>query len=192
MSESALPNPSDLAVKITRLVEEKGWNQEDFARISGLNRHTIRQILLNPESDRRLRNATVARCAKALDLSVNDLRTLPLERLLPRVRERPSLNGDNKPHNLLESATLPELRAWIERNPERGIQLTSEEADNLLEAQDNGSLATMGVESYVRNLERRRELIQKVHDIFGSEYQDVLEKMVGLIHEKIQPSPNRL
>ena len=36
---------ADLANKIARLVEERGWNQEDFARISQLNRHTVRQIL---------------------------------------------------------------------------------------------------------------------------------------------------
>ena len=36
---------ADLAVKIARLVEEHGWNQEDFARNTGLNRQTVRQIL---------------------------------------------------------------------------------------------------------------------------------------------------
>src|SRR4051812_31943460 len=77
---------SDLATKITRLVEERGWNQEEFARIARLNRHTVRQILL-PGGQRRLRNATISACAKALGLTVNELRTQPLERLLPRMAE---------------------------------------------------------------------------------------------------------
>src|SRR6516225_6429458 len=74
----------ELAHKIARLVEERGWNQEEFARIARLNRHTVRQIL-HKGSGRRLRNATVSACARALGLSVNDLRTVPLERLLPRM-----------------------------------------------------------------------------------------------------------
>jgi DNA-binding XRE family transcriptional regulator len=187
MDENVLPT-GDLAVKIARLTEEKGWNQEDLAKIAGLNRHTVRQILLHPESERRLRNATVARCAQALGLSVNDLRTLPLERLLPRMHKPSGLNGDDKLRHLYEQATLPELRAWMERNPDRSKLLTAEEADNLLAAQGPGGLlAAIGVEGFIRQLERRRELVQKVHDIIGTEYQDLLEKLIGLIHEKIQP-----
>src|SRR6266851_2965952 len=80
---------TDLAAKIARLVEERGWNQEDFARIADLNRQTVRQILM-PSGDRRMRNATVGACARALGLSVNDLRTVPLERLLPRMNLPPA------------------------------------------------------------------------------------------------------
>ena len=39
-----------------------------------VNRHTVRQILLEGAT-RRLRNATIGACAKALGLTVNDLRT---------------------------------------------------------------------------------------------------------------------
>ena len=49
---------SDLAGKIARLVEERGWNQEDFARIANLNRQTVRQILR--QDKRKLRNATIS------------------------------------------------------------------------------------------------------------------------------------
>jgi len=193
MSDIASTTSADLATKIARLVEEKGWNQDDFASLARLNRHTVRQILLHPESGRRLRNATVAGCAKALNLSVNDLRTLPLDRLLVRVRQPlPSLNGDDKLSRLQREATQPELRAWMERNPERLNQLTSEEIDNLLGAQGpGGPLLLIGVEGYVKQLERRRDLIQKVHDIVGTEYQDLLEKLVGLLYEKIQPYRDR-
>src|SRR6266496_3165473 len=85
---------ADLATKIARLVEERGWNQEAFARTAGLNRQTVRQILL-PDGNRRLRNATVGACAQALGLSVNELRTLPLERLLPRMHTRPANDGND-------------------------------------------------------------------------------------------------
>jgi hypothetical protein len=194
MSDIVPPPTGDLAIKIARLVEEKGWNQEDFSKFTRLNRHTVRHIMLNPESGRHLRNATVAACANALNLSVNELRTLPLERLLVRIRQPlPLLNGDDKLHRLQREATQPELRAWIERNPERTSQLTSEEIDNLLAAQGpGGPLLLIGVEGYVKQLERRRELIQKVHDIVGTEYQDLLEKLVGLLHEKIQPPRDRM
>ena len=81
---------SDLAGKIARLVEERGWNQEDFARIANLNRHTVREIIKNG-GGRRLRNATVSQCADALGLTVNELRTLKLERLLPRMHGKPAV-----------------------------------------------------------------------------------------------------
>src|SRR4051794_39842305 len=118
MSESTTHHHADLAAKITRLVEEKGWNQEDFARITDLNRQTIRQIL-QPTGDRRLRNATVAACAKALGLSVHELRPLPVERLQQRLRQSAApVNGDDRLHRLHQQATQPELRAWLDRNPE--------------------------------------------------------------------------
>ena len=106
------PSPSaDLAAKIAGLVEEKGWNQEDFAKISGLNRQTVRMIL-QPTGERRLRNATVAACARALGLSVSELRAQPLEKLLIRIHEQPRFNGqsDEKVHRLYELATQPELK----------------------------------------------------------------------------------
>src|SRR5262245_51690359 len=72
MNEHLMAPTADLAMKIARLVEERGWNQEEFARNADLNRQTVRQIL-QPSTERRLRNATVGACAKALNLSVHEL-----------------------------------------------------------------------------------------------------------------------
>src|SRR5262249_41594395 len=111
--------------KIRRLVEERGWNQEEFARISQLNRQTVHTIL--HEGNRRLRNATVSACARALNLPVSDLRHLPLERLLPRMRNSHAYQGNDNLRELYEQATQPELVAWIERNTERAKQLDAQE-----------------------------------------------------------------
>src|SRR5439155_19733442 len=122
--------PADLAAKIARLVEERGWNQEDFARIAGLNRQTVRQILLQ-NGDRRLRNATISACAKALGLSVSELRSLPLERLLPRMSSPRPTEESATLQRLYEQATQAELLAWMERNPKPAAQLLDEEIDGL-------------------------------------------------------------
>ena len=181
----------DLSVKIARLVEERGWNQEEFARITRLNRHTVRQILL-PGEHRRLRNATIGACARALGLTVNELRTLPLERLLPRMNEAHPANGVAPLRRLYERATQPELVAWMERNPERSQQLSDEEVDELLSLQDvGGALTAFGVEGFVERLERRRRLIQQVQVVAGTEYLDLLEQIVTLLHEKVQPARDR-
>src|SRR5208282_3752591 len=100
-------------------------------------------------------NATVSACARALGLSVNDLRQLPLERLLPRMHTpvvgRPNLRL------LYEKAAQPELIAWIERNPERAAQLTAEEIDELLSLQGTGGpLTAFGVAHWVELIERKR------------------------------------
>src|SRR5215218_6740917 len=96
---------AELAQKIAKLVEEKGWNQEDFARISNLNRHTVR-LILHGGPKRRLRNATVSQCAEALGLTVNELRTLPLDKLLLRMHGKAAAD-DEALRLLQERATLP-------------------------------------------------------------------------------------
>ena len=169
-------------------MEERGWNQEDFARNAGLNRQTVHRILFR-ETERRLRNVTVSRCARALGLSVNDLRTAPLERLLQRLPGRQKLEGAVPADLLYDRATQPELQAWVERNPERARQLTAAEMDELLSLQGTGGpLTRTGVEHFVALIERKRRLVTQVHAIAGTEYLDVLEKLVGLMYEKIQPA----
>jgi transcriptional regulator with XRE-family HTH domain len=193
MSGMAEQNPApgdDLAVKIARLVQERGWNQEEFARISRLNRHTVRQILL--DGSRHLRNSTIGACARALGLSVSELRDLPLDRLLPRMRDGQPADGDDRQRRLYEEATQPELRAWLERNPERARRLSGDEIDELLALQgDGGPLDSLGAEGFVRRLERRRQLVQRINAISGTEYLDLLEQLVGLIYDKVQPARDR-
>lgn len=185
------PGTNDLAAKIARLVEERGWNQSDFARITNLNLQTIRQILA-PNSDRRLRNATIGACARALGLTVNELRTLPLERLLGRMHNPRPADADPAQKRLYEEATQPELLDWIERNEERAKSLTAEEIDELLSLQGTGGpLTSFGVEHFVTLIERKRGLMGKVQAIAGTEYVDLLEQFVDLLYEKVQPYADR-
>jgi transcriptional regulator with XRE-family HTH domain len=196
MNDATQAGTAELANKISRLVRERGWNQEDFARSTRLNRQTIRQIM-NPDArtvgDRRLRNATVGACAQALGLTVTELETLPLERLLSRMHADAKTDGDTKLRRLYEQATQPELLAWMERNSERAKQLSAEEIDELLSLQGTGGpLTTLGVEHYVGQIERKRKLHQKVSAIAGTEYLDLLEQLVDLMYDKVQPYGNRV
>jgi transcriptional regulator with XRE-family HTH domain len=181
---------ADVAHKIARLVQERGWNQEDFSRIANLNRQTVRQIL--HEQKRNLRNTTVSACATALGLPVSDLRNLPLERLLPRMQSNVPSGSDEALRLLYEQASQPELRSWVDRNPERAKLLDNEEMDELLSLQGvGGPLTAFGVEHFVAQLERRRSLLEKVRTIAGTELVDLLEKMVELMYDKIQPYRDR-
>lgn len=184
-------NPADLQLKISRLVRERGWNQEDFARLAGLNRQTVHQIL-RPGS-RRLRNATVSACAAALGLSVQDLVDQPLDQLLHRMQEHRHASATNGvATRFYDEATQPELVAWLERNPERAKLLTEEEMEELLSLQGvGGPLTRIGVEHFVSLIERKRRLLERIDTIAGTEYLDLLEKLVDLIHEKIQPYRDR-
>ncbi len=182
---------SDLAARIARLVEERGWNQSDFARITNLNLQTIRQILL-PSGDRRLRNATIGACARALGLTVSELRTLPLDRLLSRMHNPHPADGHPAHRRLYEEATQPELLVWLERNQERAQRLTPGDIDELLSLQGTGGpLTSFGVEHFVGLIERKRRLIEKVQAIAGTEYIDLLEQFVDLLYEKVQPYADR-
>jgi transcriptional regulator with XRE-family HTH domain len=176
---------TELATKITRLVEERGWNQEDFARITNLNRHTVRQILLG--HGRKLRNATVQACARALGLSVSELRSMPLERLLPRMRGQTPVEGDEQWKRIMAQVAQPELQAWLQRNEERARRLSPAEIEELLSMQgDGGPLAAVGVGPVIEMLERKRELLDRVRAIAGSEYLKLLEQFVELLYEKIR------
>ncbi len=186
MNAAAAAAAGELADKIARLVEERGWNQEDFARISRLNRHTVRQIL-HGGPKRRLRNLTVSQCAEALGLTVSELRNLPLERLLPRMHGKPP--ADDEAMKLLdERAALPDLVSWIERNRERAGSLRADEIQELLEMQaPGGPLEKLGVENCVDLIERRRRLVCQVKEIAGTEYLELLEQLVRLMYEKVKP-----
>lgn len=179
----------DLAAKIALLVEERGWNQEDFARIANLNRHTVRVILKN-SSDRRLRNATVKQCAEALGLEVNELRDLPLERLLPRMHGQ--RHADVESLKLLqEKATDPELMAWVRDHPDRAASLSVTEAEELIVLHgSNSHRSNMSVDRQVDFIERKRRILQEVGQIAATEYFSFLEQFVHLLHEKIHvPHP---
>ena len=187
MSPPLSGNASELAGKIARLVEERGWNQEDFARSTQLNRQTVRQIL-SQNGQRRLRNATVSACARALGLSVSDLRDRPLQQLLARMNRRPPPEGDEQLRRLYEQAAQPEVMAWIERQPDRARQLSGEEIDELLSLQGTGGpLTAAGIEHFVALIERKRRVLQQVHAIAGTEHLELLEKFVALLYEKVQP-----
>lgn len=184
-----------LAHKIAKLVEEKGWNQEDFARISQLNRHTVR-LIMKGGPKRRLRNATVSQCAEAFGLTVNELRTLPIERLLARVHGKPP--ADEEALKLLsDRAVLPELMNWLGRNQDRAAGLQPDEVRELLDMQaPGGPLERLGVEHFVDFIERRRGLLGQVRLIAGTEYAGLLEQFVGLLAEKVgrvaaKPEKNR-
>ena len=194
MSEGQPPPPGHgdgVATKIARLVEERGWNQSDFARITNLNLQTVRQIL-DPVKSRRLRNATVSACARALGLTVNELRQLPLDRLLPRMHHPRPADGDTSPRRLYEEATQPELLRWVERNPDRAARMSDDEMNELLSLQGTGGpLTQWGVEQFAELIERKRALAAKISAIAGTEYLDLLEKFVEVLFEKVQPYGDR-
>jgi transcriptional regulator with XRE-family HTH domain len=161
----------ELAAKIARLVQEHGWNQDEFARRAELNRHTARKILLDPANAGRLRNATIAACARALGLSVAELRALPAARLHRTV-------------NPYEQASQPLLQEWLQRHPDR---LTPDEIDELYSLQGTGGpLTETGIEHFVERIERRRKLVRQVETLAGTEYLELLEKLVGALYEQIQ------
>jgi transcriptional regulator with XRE-family HTH domain len=187
---SAANGATEIAFKIARLIEERGWNQEDFSRIAKLNRHTVRQIL-NGGPKRRLRNATVSQCAEALGLSVNELRTQQLDRLLPRMHGKPA--ADEEALNLLrERASIPELANWLERNESRARELQSDEISELLDMQvPGGPLEKLGVEQVVRMMERRRQLLGRTRVLATSDFLPFLEQFVDILFEKASRLPKQ-
>jgi transcriptional regulator with XRE-family HTH domain len=179
-----------LPEKIARLVAERGWNQETFARQAGLNRITVREIL--QRSDKRLRNQTIRQCADALGLSVDELTNEPLEKLTPRMRRSNGPDGEIDGRLKVIAAVQPELKAWMERHPERAAQFSRQEIDELASLQGTGGpLTQFGVEHFAKLIERKRQLHRQLDLIAGTEYIDLVEQLLGLLYEKIQPYRDR-
>jgi transcriptional regulator with XRE-family HTH domain len=165
---------AELAVKIAALVQEQGWTQEEFAERAGLNRLTARKILLHPGQAGRLHNATVVGCARALGLSVAELRRLPVSRL-------------QRAPDAYERASQPRLQEWLERHPDRAGRLSPAEIDELYSLQGTGGpLTDEGIEHFIDQIERRRKLVAQVETLAGTEYLDLLEKLVAALYEQVQ------
>ena len=191
MDEPIATDPPELAAKIARLVEERGWNQEEFARIARVNRHTARQILLG-SADRSLRNSTILACARALGLSVSDLRTRPLDKLLPLMRDAQPSDGEAGLRRLHDQATQPELVAWLERNPDRRGGCRQRTATNCWPCKARRGRSEPSASRVSCNAwKRRRKIVERIHAIAGTEYLDLLEQIVDLIHDRVQPGQRR-
>jgi transcriptional regulator with XRE-family HTH domain len=181
---------AELARKIARLVEEKGWNQEDFARIARLNRHTVRHILRG-QVKRHLRNATISQCAEALGLTVSELRDLPLECLLARMHGRVPPSSENL-RLLRERAILPSLIEWLDAHPQRAAQLTHAEVQELLAAQEPGGyLHELDVETAMTLLEHRRRILYHLRRITHIELLQALEQLVTTLADHSFHAPQR-
>ena len=71
-------------------------------------------------------------------------------------------------------------------------ELGPDEIDELLSLQGTGGpLTAYGVEHFVELIERKRRLKEQVDAIAGTEYLEFLEKLVGMLFEKIQPYGDR-
>lgn len=177
-----------LCDKIVRLAQERGWSQDEFARNADLNRLTIRGIFQG--TARKPHNATIQACARALGVSVNDLLTQPLEKLLPKMRV--PLENEASLRVLYEHATQPELLQWLHDHRDRAGRLSLGEIDELLSLQGTGGpLTAFGVEHFVGEIERRRKILEQAAVIAGTEYVDLLEQFVKVLYEKVQPYRDR-
>ena len=108
------------------------------------------------------------------------------------MRDAQPSDGEAGLRRLHDQATQPELVAWLERNPDRARRLSAEDRDELLALQGaSGPLQKFGVEGFVQRLERRRKIVERVRDIAGTEYLDLLEQIVDLIHDRVRPGHGR-
>jgi transcriptional regulator with XRE-family HTH domain len=184
MKESRPRSDADLAAKIARLVEERGWNQEEFARIARLNRHTVRGILL--AGRRTLRNATVSACARALGVTVHDLHALPLADLLPQMHAGAARRDSDSLRRLKASVLHPDMRTWIDDHPDRVALLSDHDVDDALAFQEAVSPSSpLNASEFFDRLDRKRRLLERVHLVAGSAYFDLLDQLVSLLYDKV-------
>ncbi|CAN5321612.1 hypothetical protein BH10PLA2_BH10PLA2_05640 [soil metagenome] len=173
-----------LRSRIATLVRERGWCQNEFARQAGLSLQTAHEIL-EGLSPRRLQNRTVFGCAQALGMSVSELRSEA--ELRPGIVNH-SATLASKAAWRYDLATQPQVKQWLQNAHSEASRYTLEEIEELLSIQGTGGpLTAEGLEAARALLDRKRELLRRVHAIAGTEYLDLLEDMVGLLFKKVQP-----
>ena len=136
----------DLANKIARLVEERGWNQEDFARISqaepahGPANPSRRAEAAAPERHRQpVRRGTRPHRQRTAQ---------PAARTALAADARQAARRRGGAELLYERAALPDLVSWLERNRDRAAELRPDEIQELLDMQaPGGPLEKLGVET---------------------------------------------
>jgi len=171
---------TSLQQKIARLISQKGWNQEDFARISRLNRHTVRKIVLGKEF--KLRNSTLESCARAFGLTPDQLTHSPLELLLSKLDTNQTPVQQQRYRRLLEGITREELKHWMEKHPDRARMLDSAAIDEILSFQKNPSFNQGNLETLILRLERKGRILEKVRHLNHPRHLEVLEHLLDTMH----------
>lgn len=177
-----------LSGKIAGLVRERGWSQHEFARRAGLSRQTVREIL-EQTCRRRLRNRTIYGCARALGMSVAQLRE-DGNGQVPQAADagNPPVFAEDLRYDM---ATQPQVKRWLEDQESEAARYTPAEIGELLSMQGTGGpLTAEGLEAALRQLDRKRKLIDRVHVIAGTEYLGLLERLVEWLYERVQPYGN--
>lgn len=171
---------TSLQQKIARLITQKGWNQEDFARISRLNRHTVRTIMLGKEV--KLRNSTLESCARAFGFTPDQLIQSPLELLLSKLDTNQTPVQQQRYRRLLEGITREELKNWMEKHPDRARLLESSAIDEILSFQTNPSFNPGNLETLILRLERKARILEKVRHLNHPRHLEVLEHLLDTMH----------
>jgi hypothetical protein len=177
-----LSEPGDgLGDKIAALVRERGWCQSEFARRACLSVQTAREIL-ESTSRRRLRNRTIFNCARALGLSVAELRDPSCGDAAPSPGR--FLRDDWR----YDLATQPRLKEWMDNERSEASRYTPAELEELMSMQGTGGpLTDEGLAEARQLIERKRDLLRKVQAIAGTEYLGLLESMVQWLFRRTQP-----
>jgi len=86
----------------------------------------------------------------------------------------------------------PAIRLWAEEHPLRAAQLTAAERDELLSIFGvGGPLNVQGVDYYVRLIERKRVLHEKLEAVINTELIEEIEPVIERMFAAIQPYPDR-
>lgn len=170
--------------KIARLITQKGWNQEEFARVARINRHTVRKILKGPAF--KLRNSTVESCARAFGLTPDHLIQNPIDLLLSRMDTTLAPMQQQRHRQLLEGATRNELKHWLEKHPERSHLLDASAIEEILGYQRNPSFNASNLETLILRLERKARVLEKVRHLNHPRHLEVLEHLLDTMHSNLQ------
>lgn len=157
----------DYAANLRRLMARLGLTAEEVARRSTLNLRTVQGILAGSHSPQ-------ARTLHQLATGLN----VPADELF----QDPSLLA----HRLFDRRTNPAVEEVVESRPELFIGWNEADFDRLYGTFGvGGALTPEGVASVAEDMNRQREIQQKVAVLLESTHADLLAEMVELLYKRV-------
>lgn len=172
-----------LAWEIRRACLQRGWDQTDLARKSGVSRTTLYQI--ERGGVRKPRHSTLKRIAEALEMPVEDLSRSEPSPL--QFDDRPSAatprNGAD-----FDRATNPLVDSVREERPELFAGWSAGQWDELYSTfGTGGQLTAEGVVRTAMHINRKREVVRRLNIVLETHLGEVAANLVETLYRSIQP-----
>jgi transcriptional regulator with XRE-family HTH domain len=171
-----LPHES-LSLRVKARCARRGWDLRDLAEQAGISRTTLYHLLEGRTA--RPHGATLGRLAEAFDTSVEELLAdLP-----------PSHRSSEEAAARFDRATNPQVDEVARDRPGLFAAWSPDDWDELYSTFGaGGALTRHGVVAAAEAINRKREIIRRLHIVLETHLRVVAEELVDTLYRMVRPA----